>query len=56
MIGWTMRPVSGAATHSAGRSSSDAPTVWKIRLMLEFCSTKPIWMPKKPKLILASPA
>ena len=33
-----------------------APSVWKIRLILEFCRTKPIWMPKKPKLIFHSPA
>ena len=55
MIGCTISPVSGAATHNAGRSSREAPTVWKMRLMFEFCRTKPIWMPKKPKLILARP-
>ena len=26
-----------------------APSVWKMRLTLAFCSAKPNWMPRKPK-------
>src|SRR5690348_16985333 len=47
--GWTMRPVSGAAIHSAGIASTPAPRVWKIRLTLAFCSAKPNWIPRNPK-------
>ncbi|MFC3214727.1 hypothetical protein [Novosphingobium panipatense] len=32
------------------------PSDWKTRLMLAFCNAKPIWMPKKPKLMFHSPA
>src|SRR3954451_19176594 len=56
MIGWTSSRVSGAATHRAGKSSSDEPSVWKIRLMFEFCSAKPIWMPKNPNEMFHNPA
>ena len=56
MIGWTKSPVSGAAAHSQDRSSRLEPSDWNTRLMFAFCSAKPIWMPKNPKLILASPA
>jgi hypothetical protein len=31
-----------------------APRVEKIRLVLAFCSAKPNWMPKKPKLMFHS--
>jgi hypothetical protein len=42
MIGWTSRPVRGAAIQSAGRSSTLEPRDWKIRLIFAFCSAKPI--------------
>ena len=32
-------------------SSTLAPSVSKIRLTLAFCSAKPIWIPRNPKLI-----
>jgi len=56
MIGWTSNPVSGAATHSPGNFSISSPNDWKMRLMFAFCSAKPIWMPKKPKLTFHMPA
>ncbi len=31
--------------------STLAPRVSKIRLTFAFCSAKPIWMPRKPKLM-----
>src|SRR2546425_6270475 len=34
-----------------GMSSTLAPRVSKIRLTFAFCSAKPIWMPRKPKLM-----
>ena len=36
---------------SIGMSSTFAPSVSKIRLTLAFCSAKPIWMPRNPKLM-----
>ncbi len=56
MIGWTRRPVSGAATHKAGRSSRLDPNDWNIRDMFAFWSAKPIWIPKKPNEMLNRPA
>src|SRR3990167_3885580 len=50
-MGWTTSPVTGAAIHRTGMFSSLAPSVSKIRLTLAFCSAKPIWMPRKPKLM-----
>src|SRR5690606_41260505 len=47
-MGWTSRPVRGAAIHRMARLSTSAPRVWKMRLVLAFCRPKPIWMPKKP--------
>ncbi len=47
--GCTINPVSGAAIHNAGISDTLAPSVWKMRLTLAFCSAKPNWMPRKPK-------
>ena len=44
-----MRPVSGAAIHNTGMSSTPAPSVWKMRLMFEFCRANANWMPTKPK-------
>ena len=32
-------------------SSTLAPSVSKIRLTFAFCSAKPNWMPRKPKLM-----
>src|SRR6188768_4566432 len=49
MSGCTISPVSDAATQRIGRSSIEAPSVWKMRLMFEFCSWKPNWIPKNPK-------
>jgi len=51
MIGWTISPVIGAAIHRIASSSTSAPSVWKIRLTLPFWRSKPIWMPRKPKLM-----
>ena len=51
MMGWTIRPVSGAATHNIGMSSTRAPSVSKILLTLEFCRAKPNWIPRNPKLM-----
>jgi hypothetical protein len=41
--------VIGAAIHSTGICSSDAPSVWKMRLTSAVCSAKPNWMPRNPK-------
>ena len=51
MIGCTISPVIGAAIHRMASSPTSAPSVWKMRLTLPFCSSKPIWMPRKPKLM-----
>jgi hypothetical protein len=51
MIGWTISPVIGAAIHRIARLATSAPSVWKMRLTLPFCSSNPIWMPRKPKLL-----
>jgi len=51
MTGWTRSPVVGAAIHRMGMFSTLAPSVSKIRLTFAFCSAKPIWMPRKPKLM-----
>src|ERR671921_2450096 len=50
-MGWTSNPVTGAAIHRIGMFSTLAPRVSKMRLTLAFCSAKPIWMPRKPKLM-----
>ncbi|MNY79882.1 hypothetical protein D3C86_2207100 [compost metagenome] len=49
MIGWTKRPVAGAAIHSMASSLTSAPRVWKIRLVLTFCSPQTIWTPNRPQ-------
>src|SRR6188768_1791084 len=49
LIGCTISPVRGAAAHRVGRSSIEAPSVWKMRLMFEFCSWKANWIPRNPK-------
>jgi hypothetical protein len=48
-------PVSGAAIHSAGKSSRLEQRL-KIRLMFAFCSAEADLMPKKPNEIFHSPA
>src|SRR3990172_11043387 len=50
-MGWTISPVTGAATHKIGMFSTLAPSVSNIRLTFAFWSAKPIWMPRKPKLM-----
>src|SRR6476659_4491299 len=55
-MGCTSSPVSGAAIHNAGRSSTLEPSDWKIRLMFAFWSANPIWMPKNPNEMFHSPA
>nr|GFB83762.1 hypothetical protein [Tanacetum cinerariifolium] len=51
MMGCTSRPVVGAAIQRNANLSSCAPIVSKMRLMLPFCSAKPNWIPRKPKLM-----
>ena len=45
MTGCTSRPVSGADLQHRDRVML-APSVWKMRLTLAFCSANPNWMPK----------
>src|SRR6185295_17408274 len=48
-MGCTISPVSGAAIQRIGICSTCAPSVWKMRLTLAFCSAKPNWIPRNPK-------
>ena len=41
-IGWTSRPVIGAAAQRSGSWAVSAPSVWNIRLVLTFCKPQTI--------------
>ena len=48
-IGWTRRPVSGAAIHSIGKSATPAPSVWNMRLVETFWRPHTTWVPNRPR-------
>src|SRR5207302_7820565 len=51
-MGWTIKPVNGAANQSNGTASGLAPSRSYTADMLASCSPQPNWMPRKPKLML----
>ena len=49
-IGWTINPMIGATSQNSDSEWRSAPKSERIRLTFAFCSAKPNWTPRKPKL------
>src|SRR5690606_29510005 len=51
IMGWTIKPVSGAAIQSRGIASLSAPSVWKILDINPPWRANPNCIPRNPKLM-----